>query len=128
MFRDSHSYPSYSTDDLIAARAFYVNVLGLDVTEGDGLMHVHTSGGGRVVVYVKPDHQPATFTVLTFKVADIDVAADRLLEAGVRFEHIDGLHQDEWGIVRPAPDGEGEPTAWFRDPGGNLLSVVEVAR
>ena len=128
MFRDSLSFPSFATNDLPAARAFYVHVLGLDVTEGNDLLHVHTSGGGRVVVYVRADHQPASFAVLNFPVADIDVAADRLLEAGVRFERFEGMHQDEWGIRRPDSPDDGPPIAWFRDPAGNLLSVMELAR
>ena len=99
-----------------------------EVTEGNDRMHVHTSGGGRVVVYVRPDHQPATFAVLNFPVADIDVAADRLLEAGVRFERFEGMHQDEWGIRRPDSEDDEPPMAWFRDPAGNLLSVMELAR
>jgi len=128
ILRESRAYPSFATNDLVATRAFYVGVLGLDVTEGEGVLFIHLPDGSRVVVRVSPEHVPAAYEVLNFPVPDIDVAADRLLEAGIQFERRPGLPQDEWGIVRPATSEDGPPMAWFRDPSGNLLAILEPTR
>jgi hypothetical protein len=87
-----------------------------------GGLGLHLSGGGEVFIYPKEDHRPATFTVLNFPVDDIEAAVDRLAAAGVTFERYEGFGQDEKGIARP---GEGPPIAWFTDPAGNILSVLE---
>ena len=121
MFRDSHAFSGFSSNDLATAREFYEGTLGLEVTEENGMLNLHLAGGGRVVVYPKPNHEPATFTVLNFPVDDIDATVDRLIAAGVRFEHYEGLEQDERGIARAYPP----PIAWFKDPAGNILSVIQ---
>jgi catechol 2,3-dioxygenase-like lactoylglutathione lyase family enzyme len=128
VFRESRAYPSFSTNDLPATRAFYAGILGLDVTEGDGILHVHLPDGQRVVIEAAADHRPSGHAVLHFPVPDIDVAADHLLEAGIRFERYAGLQQDEWGILRPHTSDDGPPIAWFRDPAGNLIAVLEPTR
>jgi len=121
MFRDSHAFSGFSTDDLAAARDFYGRVLGLDVSEDDGILHLRLAGGGRVIVYPKPSHEPASFTVLDFPVADIEAAVDGLIAAGVTMERYEGIAQDERGIATEYPP----PIAWFKDPAGNILAVVE---
>lgn len=123
MFRDSHAFSGFSSNDIARTRAFYADTMGLEVTEQNGMLTLHLAGGGNVLVYPKDDHQPASFTVLNFPVADIDAAVDRLTAAGVRFERYEGLEQDERGIARAYPP----PIAWFKDPAGNILAVLEAA-
>jgi catechol 2,3-dioxygenase-like lactoylglutathione lyase family enzyme len=123
MLGDSDAFSGFSVDDLDAARAFYGDTLGLRTTEEHGLMTLHLGGDRPTLVYPKPDHTPATFTILNFPVEDIDRAVDELSKRGVRFERYDGLPQDERGVMR----GEGPPIAWFKDPAGNVLSVLQVA-
>ena len=109
MLGESKAFSGFSVDDLGAAKTFYGETLGLDVSEEHGLLMLHIAGGGDIVVYPKPNHTPATFTILNFPVDDIDRAVDGLTERGVRFEHYDGAEQDEKGISR----GElGPPIAW----------------
>ncbi len=122
MFTDTRAFSSFSVDDVARAREFYAGTLGLHVTdEGMGTIALHLSGGGDVFLYPKDDHVPATFTVLNFRVDDVDAAVDRLSAAGVRFERYEGdLQTDDKGISR----GPGPTIAWFRDPAGNILSVV----
>ena len=122
MFRTSQAFSGFSSNDVARAREFYEGTLGLEVTEENGMLNLHLAGGGRVIVYPKPNHEPATFTVLNFPVDDIDATVDRLIAAGVRFEHYEGLDQDERGIARAYPP----PIAWFKDPAGNILSVIQV--
>ena len=121
MFRDSHAFSGFSSNDIAKTRAFYADTMGLDVTEQNGMLTLHLAGGGNVIVYPKDNHEPASFTVLNFPVADIDAAVDRLTAAGVRFERYEGLEQDERGIARAYPP----PIAWFKDPAGNILAVLE---
>jgi catechol 2,3-dioxygenase-like lactoylglutathione lyase family enzyme len=121
MFRDSHAFSGFSCDDVARAKAFYAGILGLEVGEANGMLRLRLAGGGIVLIYPSADHQPATFTVLNFPVADIDVAVDGLLAAGVRIERYEGFPQDERGIMR----GYGPAIAWFTDPAGNILSVLE---
>jgi catechol 2,3-dioxygenase-like lactoylglutathione lyase family enzyme len=99
MFKESHAFSGFSTNDIGKARDFYANTLGLDVTEDDGLLNLHLAGGGGVVIYPKDNHQAATFTVLNFPVSDIDQAVDGLTGAGVRFERYPKMGQDERGCV-----------------------------
>src|SRR3972149_7854727 len=123
MFKDSKAFSGFSVDDLQKAQEFYSQTLGLEVSELNGLLELHLAGGTRVLVYPKPNHNPATFTILNFPVANVEQAVDELTSRGVRFEHYDedDLKTDEKGIAR----GEGPPMAWFRDPAGNILSVLE---
>jgi catechol 2,3-dioxygenase-like lactoylglutathione lyase family enzyme len=121
MFRDSHAFSGFSSNDIPKAREFYAQTLGLEVTEEDGMLSLHLAGGGTVLIYPKPNHEPASFTVLNFPVADIDQAVDRLTKAGIRFERYEGSSQDERGIMREY----GPPIAWFKDPAGNVLSVLQ---
>ncbi len=123
MLRDSEAFSGFSVDDVPKARAFYAETLGLDVVEENGMLTLRLAGGGRVLVYPKRDHAPATFTVLNFPVPDVEAAVDGLTQRGVRFEHYEGTpsQTDERGIFR----GGGPLIAWFTDPAGNVLSVLQ---
>jgi catechol 2,3-dioxygenase-like lactoylglutathione lyase family enzyme len=122
MFRETKAFSGFAVDDVDKAREFYAGTLGIEVTEEYGLLTLHLAGGDRpTLIYPKPDHTPATFTVLNFPVDDVEAAVDALTERGVAFEHYDGFGQDEKGIMR----GEGPDIAWFRDPAGNVLSVLK---
>jgi predicted enzyme related to lactoylglutathione lyase len=116
------AFSGFSVDDLAAAHEFYAGVLGLDVTEANGLLTLHLPGGRDVLVYPKPNHVPATFTILNFPVPDIDATVDDLSARGVRFERYDGFAQDDRGIQR---DPNGPPITWFTDPAGNVLAVLQ---
>jgi catechol 2,3-dioxygenase-like lactoylglutathione lyase family enzyme len=120
---DSPAFSGFSVHDLEQARRFYVEALGLQVSdeEMDGIMRLQLGGGTNVLVYAKADHTPATYTVLNFPVPDVEQAVDGLAAAGVRFERYDGFDQDEKGIAR----GQGPDIAWFTDPSGNVFSVLE---
>jgi catechol 2,3-dioxygenase-like lactoylglutathione lyase family enzyme len=120
MLRDSRAYSGFSSNDLAKSKKFYAETLGLKVTETMGNLMVHLAGGGRVLIYPKPNHTPASFTVLNFPVKDIDDAVERLGKAGVEFERYPGFDQDDRGVMR----GSGPPIAWFKDPAGNILSVL----
>jgi catechol 2,3-dioxygenase-like lactoylglutathione lyase family enzyme len=122
MFRDAKAYSGFSVDDIPQAQEFYGRTLGLDVTEQNGQLFLHIAGGSKILVYPKPDHAPASFTILNFPVGDIEKAVDELTRRGVRFESYEGeLKTDEKGIFR----GGGPLIAWFKDPAGNILSVLE---
>jgi catechol 2,3-dioxygenase-like lactoylglutathione lyase family enzyme len=126
MFKDSPFFSGFSVDDIDAARTFYRDTLGLDVQDSreDGLLEVHAGSRVAFIIYGKPNHEPATYTVLNLPVPDVDAAVDRLIAAGVPMEHYDSeyLHTDVKGIAR----GNGPTIAWFRDPAGNIVSVLEV--
>ncbi len=127
MFKDTGAFSSYSVDDTQAAREFYGQTLGLpvsDVPGMDGLVDLRIPGGSRVLLYPKPDHAPATFTVLNLPVADITAAVDELTSRGVRFEVYDEapVKTDEKGILRSDAMGA---VAWFKDPDGNILNVFQ---
>ena len=122
MLSKSKAFSGFATPDISMAKAFYTETLGLNVTEEHGLLTLHLSGGNNVLIYPKPDHAPATFTVLNFPVDDVAAAVDRLAEAGVTFERYPGMEQDERGIAR---DPDGPAIAWFKDPAGNILAVLE---
>ena len=123
MLRESKAYSGFSVDDISRAKAFYGGTLGLEVSdESMGTLALHVAGGSRILIYPKPNHAPATFTILNFPVGNIEDAVDRLTQSGVRFEKYEGeLKTDEKGIFR----GEGPLIAWFKDPAGNILSVLE---
>jgi catechol 2,3-dioxygenase-like lactoylglutathione lyase family enzyme len=122
MLEDAKAFSSFSVDDVPRAKQFYGDTLGLEVAdEMDGL-RLRLGGGTDVFVYPKDDHTPATFTILNFLVGDVEQAVDRLTSAGVRFERYEGeLQTDAKGIFR----GGGPAIAWFKDPAGNILSVLE---
>jgi catechol 2,3-dioxygenase-like lactoylglutathione lyase family enzyme len=121
-----HGFSGFSVTDIEAARAFYADVVGIDATiEPEmGMLRLTLPGGADVMVYPKEDHQPAVFTILNFDVADIDTAVDALTDAGVTFERYDGFEQDEKGIARGGGE-RGPSIAWFTDPAGNILSVLQ---
>jgi len=123
MLKDSKAFSGFSAGDIPKAKEFYAGTLGLDVSESHGLLTVHLAGGNNVLIYPKPNHVPATFTVLNFPVPDIDRAVDELAKRGVRFEQYDlpEIKTDRKGIKR----GNGPTVAWFKDPAGNILSVIE---
>ncbi|MFB7251111.1 VOC family protein [Microbacterium sp. NPDC056234] len=125
MFENSDAFSGMSSNDLAASRAFYEGVLGLTVEEGGGgLISVQLPKGGAVLIYPKDDHQPATFTILNFPVADIDAVVDELVAKGVTMQRYDGMGQDDKGILRGKASGQGPDIAWFTDPAGNILSVL----
>lgn len=122
MLKDSNAFSGFSSNDIPAAREFYGQTLGLEVSEENGMLTLKLGGGQTTLIYPKDDHQPATFTVLNFQVGDIDGAVDDLVAAGVTFERYgEGFGQDERGIAR----GVGPSIAWFKDPAGNILSVIQ---
>ncbi len=123
MFTNTKAFSGFSVDDLARAKEFYGDTLGLRVSEENGLMTLHLAGDRDVLVYPKPNHTPASFTILNFPVDDIEAAVSALTERGVRFEHHEGteIETDERGIFR----GGGPLIAWFHDPAGNVLSVIE---
>jgi catechol 2,3-dioxygenase-like lactoylglutathione lyase family enzyme len=125
MIDSTKAFSSFSTDDIAAARTFYGETLGLEVSEEYGMLNLHIAGGANVMIYPKANHTPASFTVLNFPVAAIDRAVDDLTARGVRFERYDDFDQDEKGIARPARPEDGPPIAWFTDPAGNILAVLE---
>ena len=125
MFRNSHAFSGFSSNDIPRAKEFYAQTLGLEVTEEGGSLTLHLAGGGTVFIYPKDNHEPASFTVLNFPVKDIDPAVDQLTKAGVQFERYAGVEQDGRGIMRPPSGEQGPPIAWFKDPAGNILSVLE---
>lgn len=126
MFKDKEAFSSFSVNNLQEAKAFYSQTLGLEVTEMYGLLELRLPGGARVMIYPKPNHTPATFTILNFPVDDIEEAVDTLSGRGVRFEQYDQEHlkTDEKGIARSGD--QGPSNAWFKDPAGNILAVLEL--
>jgi catechol 2,3-dioxygenase-like lactoylglutathione lyase family enzyme len=121
MLTESKAFSGFSVDDIARAKAFYGDTLGLAVSEENDVLTLHLGGGARVFVYPKPNHEPATFTILNFPVDDIDAAVDELAGRGITFLRYDGIDQDDKGIHRTA----GPPIAWFADPAGNILSVLQ---
>lgn len=124
MFKTNSAFSSFSVNDMEKAKAFYSGTLGLDVSEGNGMLHLKVTDGPSVLIYPKQNHAPATFTVLNFPVDNVEKAVDELTERGVQFEKYDypDLKTNEKGIVR---GGGGPAIAWFKDPAGNILSVLE---
>jgi predicted enzyme related to lactoylglutathione lyase len=124
MLANTNAFSGFAVDDLEKAKEFYGETLGLNteiLDEENGLMTLHHAGGRDTFVYQKPDLAPANYTILNFEVDDIDKAVDDLAARGVQFERYDGFEQDEKGIAR----GMGPDIAWFKDPAGNTLSVLQ---
>lgn len=124
MFKNTKAFCGFSADDLQKAKTFYGDTLGIDVYENDmGILELHVAGGNKVIIYPKPDHVPATFTILNFPVDNIDHAVDELTAKGISFEQYGGnIKTDKKGIFR---SDKGPSIAWFKDPAGNILSVLE---
>lgn len=121
MFEHSRAFSGFSVDDIARARQFYGETLGLKLSEESGMLQLHIAGGTNILIYPKSDHTPATFTILNFPVDDVEQVVDELTARGVRFERYDGMPQDDKGIMR----GLGPDIAWFKDPAGNILSVLK---
>lgn len=124
MFANSKAFSGFAVDDLQQAQAFYGETLGLRtslIPEADGMLTLHLAGDRDTLVYEKPDLEPANYTILNFPVEDIDRAVDELAVRGVALDRYEGFDQDEKGIAR----GQGPAIAWFKDPAGNILSVLE---
>jgi predicted enzyme related to lactoylglutathione lyase len=122
MFANTHAFSSFAVDDIETARSFYGETLGLTVSDGPmGVLSLDLAGGRSTMVYPRPDFAPATYTVLNFPVDDVDAAVDELTSKGIQMERYDGFDQDEKGILRD----DGPTIAWFRDPAGNILSVLQ---
>jgi catechol 2,3-dioxygenase-like lactoylglutathione lyase family enzyme len=121
MLGPSKAFSGFSVDDIVAAKAFYGETLGLEVSEEHGMLRLHLGSGGIVLVYPKANHVPATFTVLNFPVPDLDRTVDELADKGIDFERYPGMAHDERGVMRAG----GPPIAWFTDPAGNVLSVLQ---
>jgi catechol 2,3-dioxygenase-like lactoylglutathione lyase family enzyme len=126
MFKDTPAFSGFSVNDLAAAKEFYGNVLGLNVEEQPApmdMLTLHLATGGEVLVYPKDDHTPATYTILNFPVEDIDTAVDELVTKGITFEQYEGM-TDEKGVARGISQNMGPDIAWFKDPAGNVLSIL----
>ena len=121
MFRDTRAFSGFAVPDTDAAKDFYGGTLGLEVTEEDGLLALHVAGGRPVLIYPKPDHEPATYTILNFPVDDIDRAVDDLPPPGSSSSRTPAARDRREGRLPQA----GPPIAWFRDPAGNILAVLE---
>jgi catechol 2,3-dioxygenase-like lactoylglutathione lyase family enzyme len=122
MLENSNAYSGFAVDDTNRAKEFYGDTLGLEVSEQNELLGLQLAGGGSILVYPKADHTPASFTILNFPVDDIDETVDALADRGVEFERYEGFGQDEKGIARDLP---GPQIAWFTDPAGNILAVLQ---
>jgi catechol 2,3-dioxygenase-like lactoylglutathione lyase family enzyme len=121
MLADSKAFSGFAAPDIEAEREFYGDKLGIKVTEEHGLLTLHLAGDRPTLIYPKADHEPAGYTILNFPVDDVEAAVDELSARGVEFEQYDGFDQDEKGIAR----GNGPDIAWFKDPAGNVLSVIK---
>ena len=128
MLANAEAFSGFAVPDIGEAQRFYGETLGLEIEmldEQNGLLGLHLAGGRDTFVYAKPDHQAANFTILNFKVDDIDAAVDALVERGVEFERYEGMPQDEKGVMRGRSANRGPDIAWFTDPAGNILSVLQ---
>ena len=119
------AFSGYSSNDIPAAKRFYGETLGLELNEAMGGLDLRFANGQRVFIYPKPNHEPATFTVLNFPVDDVEAAVDELAAKGVTFERYPGMTQDAKGIAHPPTPDQGPDIAWFKDPAGNILSVLK---
>ena len=127
MFDAVAAFSGFSVNDLAKAKEFYTKTLELEIVNEDMGLQLRLPGGGEVFVYDKPDHQPATYTMLNFVVKDIDTAVDTLAASGISFEKYDNMpaEQDEKGILRGLAANRGPNIAWFKDPAGNILAVLQ---
>jgi catechol 2,3-dioxygenase-like lactoylglutathione lyase family enzyme len=126
MFKNTKAFSTFSVNDIPKAKAFYGQTLGMELSETEEGLALQIAGGGQVFIYPKPNHTPASFTILNFPVDDIEQAVDALKKLGVRFESYEGeMKTDEKGIFRGADRGKGPNIAWFKDSAGNILSVLE---
>jgi catechol 2,3-dioxygenase-like lactoylglutathione lyase family enzyme len=121
MFEHTRAFSGFSVDDIQKAKQFYGETLGLRVSEQNGMLTLHIAGDRDTLVYPKDDHTAAAFTILNFPVEDVDRTVEELAARGVRFERYEGFDQDEKGVFR----GGGPLIAWFKDPAGNVLSVIQ---
>ena len=123
MFKNTAAFSGFSVDDISKAQQFYGEALGLEVSEANGILTLHIAGGAKIIAYPKPNHTPASFTILNFPVPKVDAAVAQLKTRGIQFEQYDypQLKTDADGIFR----GGGPLIAWFKDPAGNILSVIE---
>lgn len=124
MLSDTKTFSSFAARDLDAEKQFFGETLGIDLTEENGMLVLHLAGDQEVIVYPKPDHEPASFTVLNFQVDDLDREVNDLIAKGVAFNKYEQFDQDDRGVASD-PDGGMPRIAWFSDPAGNVLSVVE---
>lgn len=122
MLAHSKAFSGFAVPDLDEARRFYGETLGLNVSDENGMVTLQLAGDRPTLIYPKPDFTPATYTILNFPVEDIEATVDELAARGVEFERYDGFEQDEKGIAR----GQGPDIAWFKDPAGNILSVLQL--
>ena len=125
MFKDVQAFSGFSVNDIPKAKEFYGGTLGLDVTELNDQLELKLGGGASVFVYPKDNHEPATFTILNFPVDDIDRTVDELKALGVTFERYEGFEQDDKDVARGIAAEQGPDIAWFKDPAGNILSVLQ---
>ena len=127
MLKDAPAFSGFSVNDIAAAKEFYSHKLGLQVTDEPNGLTLHTSGGRNTLVYPKENHVPATYTTLNFVVADIDSSVEEMIAQGIGFEHYNDpqMPQDDKGILRGLSARMGPDIAWFRDPAGNILSVLQ---
>jgi len=125
MFKDTQAFSGFSVNDMQKAKEFYNGKLGIEVSENEmGILTLHISGGSKIIIYPKPNHVPATFTILNFPVADVEKTVDELISRGITFEQYDEpLKTDAKGILHG--DGRGPDIGWFKDPAGNILSVLK---
>ncbi|HSX06610.1 MAG TPA: VOC family protein [Candidatus Saccharimonadia bacterium] len=125
MFKPQAAFSGFSVDDLAKAKEFYTGVLGLQIESEEMGLRLQLPGGGKLFIYDKPNHEPATFTVLNFAVDTIDEAVDALVEQGITFERYEMMEQDEKGIARGLSAHQGPDIAWFKDPAGNILAILQ---
>lgn len=125
MFEKSYAFSGFSVNDLAAAKKFYGEILGLTVEEGPMGLMLKTLGNNDIFIYQKEDHQPATFTILNFPVDNIDETVQKLTDNGIAIEKYENMYQDEKGITRGIAANMGPDIAWFKDPAGNILSVLQ---
>jgi catechol 2,3-dioxygenase-like lactoylglutathione lyase family enzyme len=122
MFENTKAFSGFAVPDIEQVRRFYGETLGLRTSIDNGMLILHLAGERNTLVYPKPDFEPATYTILNFEVEDIEAAVDELVDRGVQMEHYEGAGQDEKGISRY----QGPPIAWFKDPAGNILAVLQL--
>jgi len=123
MLANSKAFSGFAVADIEKAKAFYGDTLGLNVSDENGLLTLNLAGDRPTIIYPKPDHEPANYTILNFPVDDVEATVDELTQRGVQFERYEGFEQDEKGIMR----GQGPDIAWFTDPSGNILSVLKAS-